>query len=105
MALTDIYNGFVNWLQSSRFDGTGELVANWEAVAGVLGALALNFPFIAAYRKHRKEQKDELNKGIAQKVQENPDADPKVIANEVASEMEKEASKGPHYRVGGGAPL
>jgi len=105
MSLTDVYNGFTQWLQQSHFDGTGELVANWEIVAGVLGALALNIPFVSAYRKYKKEQKDELNKKIAQKVQENPDADPKAIAKEVTNDMQKQASSGTRYRVGGGAPL
>ena len=86
-ALTDIYNGFVQWLQSSHFDGTGDLVGNWETVAGVLGALGLSSPLWFGAIKHNKEMKDQLNKVIAKKIQENPDKDPKEIAAEVEAEF------------------
>jgi hypothetical protein len=90
VALTEIYNGFVQWLQQSHYDGTHELVANWEAVAGVLGAIGLvGGTFLPAYLKFNKEQKDLANKMIADKIAENPDADPKVIAKEVSDELGK----------------
>ena len=90
VALTEIYNGFVQWLQQSHQDGTHELVANWEAVAGVLGAIGLvGGTFLPAYLKFNKEQKDMANKMIADKIAENPDADPKVIAKEVSDELGK----------------
>lgn len=86
-ALTDIYNGFVQWLQATHYDGTHELVANWEAVAGVLGALGLTSPLWLGWRKFNKEQKDAINKRIADKIAENPDADPKQIAKEINDEV------------------
>ena len=90
VALTEIYNGFVQWLQQSHYDGTHELVANWEAVAGVLGAIGLvGGTFLPSYLKFNKEQKDMANKMIADKIAENPDADPKQIAKEVSDELGK----------------
>ena len=87
-ALVDIYNGFVQWLQQSHYDGTHELVANWESVAGVLGALGLvGGTFLPSYLKFNKEQKDAVNKRIADKIAENPNADPKQIAKEIADEL------------------
>jgi hypothetical protein len=87
-ALTDIYNGFVQWLQTSHYDGTHELVANWEAVAGVLGALGLvGGTILPSYLKFNKEQKDAVNKMIADKIAENPDADPKQIAKEITDQL------------------
>ena len=83
----DIYNGFVQWLQTSHYDGTHELVANWEAVAGVLGALGLTSPLWYGMIKHNKEQKEKLNQLIAQKIEENPNRDPKEIAKEVEEEF------------------
>lgn len=89
-ALTEIYNGFVQWLQQSHYDGTHELVANWEAVAGVLGAIGLvGGTFLPAYLKFNKEQKDAANKMIADKIAENPDADPKQIAKEVNDQLDQ----------------
>jgi len=101
-ALTDIYNGFVQWLQASHYDGTHELVANWEAVAGVLGALGLvGGTILPSYLKFNKEQKDAVNKRIADKIAENPDADPKQIAKEITDELK---NSGDNYKIGGGAP-
>ena len=81
-ALTEIYNGFVQWLQQSHYDGTHELVA------GVLGAIGLvGGTFLPAYLKFNKEQKDAANKMIADKIAENPDADPKQIAKEVNDQL------------------
>lgn len=89
-ALTEIYNGFVQWLQTSHYDGTHELVANWEAVAGVLGAIGLvGGTFLPSYLKFNKEQKDAANKMIADKIAENPDADPKQIAKEVNDQLDQ----------------
>jgi hypothetical protein len=88
VALTDIYNGFVQWLQASHYDGTHELVANWEVVSGVLGAIGLvGGTFLPSYLKFNKAQKDMANKIIADKIAENPDADPKQIAKEVSDEI------------------
>lgn len=87
-AMTDLYNGFVQWLQATHYDGTGELVANWEAVSGVLGALGLvGGAFLPSYLKFNKEQKEAVNKRIADKIAQNPDADPKQIAKEIADEF------------------
>jgi hypothetical protein len=86
-ALSDIYNGFVQWLQTSHYDGTHELVANWEVVSGVLGALGLTSPLWMGWRKFNKEQKEMINKRIADKIAENPDADPKQIAKEITDEV------------------
>lgn len=86
-ALTDIYNGFVQWLQTTHVDATGDLMANWEVVAGVLGSLGIISPAYFGWRKFNKEQKASLNAKIVQKVQENPDKDPKEIAKEIAKEM------------------
>jgi hypothetical protein len=36
--------------------------------------------------RFNKEQKDAVNKRIADKIAENPDADPKQIAKEIADE-------------------
>jgi hypothetical protein len=90
VALTEIYNGFVQWLQTSHYDGTHELVANWEVVSGVLGALGLvGGAFLPSYLKFNKEQKDMANKMIADRIAENPDADTKQIAKEVSDELGK----------------
>jgi hypothetical protein len=87
-AMTDLYNGFVNWLQQSHYDGTGELVANWEAVSGVLGALGLvGGAFLPSYLRFNKEQKEAVNKRIADAIAANPDKDPKEIAQEITNEM------------------
>jgi hypothetical protein len=88
VALTDIYNGFVQWLQTSHYDGTHELVANWEVVSGVLGAIGLvGGTFLPSYLKFNREQKAAVNKRIADKIAENPDADPKQIAKEISDEL------------------
>jgi hypothetical protein len=88
VALTEIYNGFVQWLQTSHYDGTGELVANWEVVSGVLGALGLvGGAFLPSYLKFNKERKAMVNKMIADKIAENPDADPKQIAKEINDQL------------------
>ena len=80
----EMFNQFVDWLNTSRYDGTGELVANWEAVAGVLGAIGLvGGAFLPSYLKFNKEQKDAANKMIADKIAENPKADPKTIAKQI----------------------
>ena len=87
-AMTDLYNGFVQWLQATHYDGTGELVANWEMVSGVLGALGLvGGTILPSYLKFNREQKAEVNKRIADKIAQNPDADPKQIAKEIADEF------------------
>ncbi len=100
-ALADIYNGFVQWLQTSHYDGTHELVANWEVVSGVLGALGLTSPIWLSFAKFNKEQKEAINKKIADKIAENPDADPKQIAKEITDEVKGE---GDNYKIGGGSP-
>lgn len=89
VAISDIFNNFVQWLQASRFDGTGELYQNWETVAGVLGALGLTSPLWFGAYKHNKEMKAKLNELIAKKVAENPDRDPKEIAAEVEAEFKQ----------------
>lgn len=86
----EMFNQFVTWLNTSHYDGTHELVANWEVVSGVLGAIGLvGGTFLPAYLKFNKEQKDMANKMIADKIAENPDADPKQIAKEVSDELSK----------------
>jgi hypothetical protein len=88
VAMTDLYNGFVNWLQTSHYDGTGELVANWELASGVLGAIGLvGGAFLPSYLKFNKEQKEAVNKRIADAIAANPDKDAKEIAQEIANEM------------------
>ena len=82
-----LINGFVQWLQTSHYDGTHELVANWEVVSGVLGALGLTSPIWLSFAKFNKEQKVAINKKIADKIAENPDADPKQIAKEISDEL------------------
>ena len=87
-AMTDLYNGFVNWLQQTHYDGTHELVANWEMVSGVLGALGLvGGTFLPSYLRFNKEQKAAVNKRIADEIAANPDKDPKEIAREIAEEL------------------
>jgi len=87
-AMTDLYNGFVNWLQQTHYDGTHELVANWEMVSGVLGALGLvGGAFLPSYLRFNKEQKDAVNQRIADAIAANPDRDPKEIAQEITNEM------------------
>jgi hypothetical protein len=86
----EMFNQFVAWLQTSHYDGTHELVANWESVAGVLGAIGLvGGTFLPSYLKFNKEQKELANKMIADKIAENPQADPKQIAKEVSEEFGK----------------
>ena len=88
VALTDIYNGFVQWLQQSHYDGTHELVANWEVVSGVLGAIGLvGGTFLPSYLRFNKQQKEAVNKRIADAIAANPDKDPKEIAQEITNEM------------------
>lgn len=88
VALSDIYNGFVQWLQQSHYDGTHELVANWEVVSGVLGAIGLvGGTFISTYLNFNKEQKAIVNQKIADKIAENPQADPKEIAKQITDEL------------------
>lgn len=101
----EMFSQFMNWLQQSHMDGTGEYYANWEAIVGVLGALGLTSPLFISLIKHNKVEKEKLNQAILKKVKENPDADPKVIAKEVEEEMKKANKPTHHYRVGGGAPL
>lgn len=90
-AVTEIFNNFVQWLQQSHMTdpeyGTGGLVANWEVVTGVIGALGLTSPIWIGLYRHNKEQKEKLNQIIAKKVQENPDRDPKDIAKEIEEEF------------------
>lgn len=87
-AMTDLYNGFVQWLQATHYDGTGELVANWEMVSGVLGALGLvGGTFLPSYLRFNKQQKEAVNKRIADAIAANPDKDPKEIAQEITNEM------------------
>jgi len=82
--IPELFNQFTQWLQQSNYDGTGELYANWEAVAGVLGAIGLvGGTFIPSYLKFNKEQKEATNKMIADKIAENPQADPKTIAKQI----------------------
>jgi hypothetical protein len=90
----EMFNQFVAWLNTSHYDGTHELVANWENVAGVLGAIGLvGGTFLPAYLKFNKEQKDAANKKIADKIAENPKADPKEIAKQIIDESGDDASK------------
>ena len=89
----EMFNQFVTWLQASHYDGTHELVANWESVAGVLGAIGLvGGTFLPTYLKFNKEQKDAANKKIADKIAENPQADPKEIAKQIVDESKGDAS-------------
>ena len=89
----EMFNQFVAWLNTSHYDGTHELVANWESVAGVLGAIGLvGGTFLPAYLKFNKEQKDAANKKIADKIAENPKADPKEIAKQIVDESKGDAS-------------
>jgi hypothetical protein len=63
-------------------------VANWEVVSGVLGAIGLvGGTFLPSYLKFNREQKAAVNKRIADKIAENPDADPKQIAKEITDEL------------------
>ena len=88
VALTDIYNGFVQWLQQSHYDGTHELVANWEVVSGVLGAIGLvGGTFISTYLNFNKEQKAIVNQKIADKIAENPQANPKEIPKQHSEQL------------------
>jgi hypothetical protein len=87
-AVSDIYNNFVQWLQQSHYDGTHDLVYNWETVSGVLGALGLvGGAFLPSYLKFSKEKKDAVNKRIADTIAANPDKDPKEIAKEITEEL------------------
>ncbi len=90
-AVSEIFNSFVQWLQQTHATdpeyGTGTLVANWEVVTGVLGALGLTSPIWYGMIKHNKEEKARLNELIARKVEENPNRDPKEIAKEVEEEF------------------
>ncbi len=90
-AVSEIFNNFVQWLQQTHATdpeyGTGTLVANWEVVTGVLGALGLTSPIWYGMIKHNKEEKARLNALIAKKVEENPNRDPKEIAKEVEEEF------------------
>ena len=89
----EMFNQFVAWLNTSHYDGTHELVANWESVAGVLGAIGLvGGTFLPTYLKFNKEQKDAANKKIADKIAENPKADPKEIAKQFVDESKGDAS-------------
>ena len=89
----EMFNQFVAWLNTSHYDGTHELVANWESVAGVLGAIGLvGGTFLPTYLKFNKEQKDAANKKIADKIAENPKADPKEIAKQIVDESKGDAS-------------
>ena len=89
----EMFNQFVAWLSTSHYDGTHELVANWESVAGVLGAIGLvGGTFLPTYLKFNKEQKDAANKKIADKIAENPKADPKEIAKQIVDESKGDAS-------------
>ena len=75
------------------YDGTHELVANWEVVSGVLGAIGLvGGTFIPTYLKFNKEQKAAVNQKIADKIAENPDAGPKEIAKQIISQDNTVAS-------------
>lgn len=87
-AMSDIYNSFVQWLQTSHYDATHDLVYNWETVSGVLGAIGLiGGAFLPSYLKFNKEKKDAVNKRIADTITANPDKDPKEIAKEIIDEM------------------
>ena len=89
----EMFNQFVAWLNTSHYDGTHELVANWEVVSGVLGAIGLvGGTFIPTYLKFNKEQKAAVNQKIADKIAENPDADPKEIAKQIISQDNTVAS-------------
>jgi putative heme iron utilization protein len=89
----EMFNQFVAWLNTSHYDGTHELVANWEVVSGVLGAIGLvGGTFISTYLKFNKEQKAAVNQKIADKIAENPDADVKVIAQQIISQDNTVAS-------------
>lgn len=82
--IPELFNQFTQWLQQTHYDGTHELVANWEIVSGVLGAIAImGGTFIPSYLKFNKEQKEATNKMIADKIAENPDADVKDIAKQI----------------------
>jgi hypothetical protein len=86
----EMFNQFVTWLNTSHYDGTHELVANWESVAGVLGAIGLvGGAFLPSYLKFNKEQKEAANKMIADKIAENPQADPKAIAKQIVDESKE----------------
>ena len=89
----EMFNQFVAWLNTSHYDGTHELVANWEVVSGVLGAIGLvGGTFIPTYLKFNKEQKAAVNQKIADKIAENPDAGPKEIAKQIISQDNTVAS-------------
>ena len=89
----EMFNQFVAWLNTSHYDGTHELVANWEVVSGVLGAIGLvGGTFIPTYLKFNKEQKAAVNQKIADKIAENPDVDVKVIAKQIISQDNTVAS-------------
>ena len=83
----EMFNQFVTWLNTSHYDGTNELVANWEVLSGVIGAIGLvGGAFLPTYLKFNKEQKEAVNKKIADKIAENPQADPKEIAKQILAE-------------------
>ena len=91
--IPELFNQFTQWLQQTHYDGTHELVANWEIVSGVLGAIAImGGTFIPSYLKFNKEQKEATNKMIADKIAENPDADVKDIAKQIISQDNTVAS-------------
>ena len=91
--IPELFNQFTQWLQQTHYDGTHELVANWEVVSGVLGAIGLvGGTFIPTYLKFNKEQKAAVNQKIADKIAENPDADPKEIAKQIISQDNTVAS-------------
>jgi nitrate/nitrite transporter NarK len=86
----EMFNQFVTWLNTSHYDGTHELVANWEVVTGVLGAIGLvGGTFLPAYLRFNKQQKEAVNKRIADAIAENPQADPKTIAKQIVDESKE----------------
>lgn len=90
----EMFSQFVAWLNTSHYDGTHELVANWEVVTGVLGAIGLvGGSFLKAYLSFNKEEKEAVNKKIADKIAENPQADPKEIAKQIVDDSKASRAK------------
>lgn len=81
---------FLAWLKTERMFGI-EFYKNWQLLSAAIGSIGLlGTAVLATYRQFSKTEKEKINRSIANEIMNNPDADPKEIADKVTQEHSRE---------------